>query len=137
MEKGFAPNLGWALAAAVLGFAIAAIFAGLLRLPRNIFLVAYLVFAAPFLYSFVRWSNLDVRELLRHNWIWGLVAAVVVGAFVVRNVLSQPASPRSEGVSLVFEILWLGVVYGTLDALLLSVLPVLATWQAECSRLLA
>ena len=130
MEKGFTPNLVWALAAAVLGFAIAAIFAGLLHLPRSIYLIAYLILVAPFLYAFARWSELDLVGLLRHNWIWGLIAAAAVGAFIVRNVLSQPASPSSQGLGLVFDILWLGVVYGALDALLLSVLPVLATWQA-------
>jgi hypothetical protein len=31
---------------------------------------------------------------------------------------------------LAFDLLWLGGVYGILDALLLSVMPVLATWQA-------
>jgi hypothetical protein len=30
----------------------------------------------------------------------------------------------------VFDLLWLGVVYGTVDALLLNVFPVLATWRA-------
>jgi hypothetical protein len=30
----------------------------------------------------------------------------------------------------VFDLLWLGLVYGLLDALLLSVLPVYAVWQA-------
>jgi len=130
MTRGFALNFGWVLAAAVLGFLVAAVFAGLLRLPRNLYLIAYLVLVAPFFYAFVRWSGLSIGELIRHNWVWGLVAAAVVGAFVVRNVLSQPASTTSQGPSLVFEVLWLGVVYGTLDALFLSVLPVLATWQA-------
>jgi hypothetical protein len=130
MARGFALNLSWVLAAAVLGFAIAAIFAGLLHLPRNAYLVAYFIMAVPFLYAFARWSKLDLGELLRHNWIWGLVAALLAGAFVVRNVLSQPASLASTGLSLAFDILWLGVVYGALDALFLSVLPVLATWQA-------
>jgi hypothetical protein len=32
--------------------------------------------------------------------------------------------------TLIFDLLWLGVAYGLTDALLLSVLPVLATWQA-------
>jgi hypothetical protein len=73
---------------------------------------------------------LSVGSLIRNNWIWGLVGAVLIGAFTVRNVLSQPASPHSQGLSLVFDIAWLGVVYGALDALFLSVLPVLATWQA-------
>ncbi len=130
MAKGLVPNFVWILAAAVLGFAVAAIFAGIFRLPRNLYLVAYLVLVAPFLYAFMRWSNLNLAELLRRNWVWGLVAAVVFGAFVVRNVFSQPASATSQGGTLLFELLWLGVVYGALDALFLSVLPVLATWQA-------
>jgi hypothetical protein len=32
--------------------------------------------------------------------------------------------------TLAFDILWLGVIYGLADALLLSVMPVVATWQA-------
>lgn len=130
MNKVFALNLGWIATAALLGFAIAAIFAGIFRLPRSLYLVIYLALAAPFLYAFVRWSHLSIGEIIRHNWIWGLVAAVLIGAFLVRNILSQPVSPRSQGLSLVFDIAWLGIAYGTLDALFLSVLPVLATWQA-------
>ncbi len=130
MKTVFALNLGWIAAAAVLGFAITAIFVGQFRLPRSLFLVAYLALVIPFLYAFTRWSNLSFIELIRHNWIWGLVGAVLIGAFLVRNILSQPASPRSQGLSLAFDIAWLGIVYGALDALFLSVLPVLATWQA-------
>jgi hypothetical protein len=130
MSKLFALNLGWIIAAAILGFAITAVFAGVLHLPRNIFLIFYLLFTVPFLYAFVSWSKLSVTELIYHNWIWGVAGAVLMGAFVVRNVLSQPASPHSQGVSLAFDIVWLGIVYGALDALFLSVLPVLATWQA-------
>jgi hypothetical protein len=130
MSKMFVLNLGWIVAAALLGFAITAVFAGVFHLPRSIFLVVYLVLVVPFLYGFVRWSKLSVSELIRHNWVWGLVAAVLVGAFLVRNILSQPVSPRSQGLSLAFDIAWLGVVYGALDALFLSVLPVVATWQA-------
>jgi hypothetical protein len=60
----------------------------------------------------------------------GVFGAILAGAFLVSNVLSQPASPRSTGLALVFDLLWLGVIYGTVDALLLSVLPILATWQS-------
>jgi hypothetical protein len=130
MPKTFIFNLGWVFAAALLGFSIAALFAGVFRLSRSIYLVMYLGLASPFLYGFARWSNLSISNLLRHNWIWGLAAAVVVGAFIIRNVFSQPASPHSQGLSLVFDIAWSGIVYGLLDALFLSVLPVLATYQA-------
>ncbi len=130
MSKLFALNLSWIVAAAVLGFAISAAGAGLFRLPRNVFLVVYVALAAPFLYAFVRWSHLSIGELIRHNWIWGVVGAALAGVFVVRNILSQPASPHSQGLALAFDIAWLGIVYGALDALFLSVLPVVATWQA-------
>ncbi len=130
MERGLASNFGWVLAAAVLGFAVSSLFAGILRLPRQTYLIPYLVVVATFVYAFARWSKINVGELLGHNWIWGLVLAVLAGIFVVRNVLSQPASPASHGLSLVWDVAWLGVVYGTLDALFLSVVPVLATWQA-------
>jgi hypothetical protein len=130
MSKMFFLNISWIVAAAVLGFTIAGVFAGMFHLPRSLYLVVYLVLTAPFLYGFMRWSNLSISELFRHNWIWGLVAAILIGAFNVRNIFSQPASPVSQGLPLVFDIAWLGIVYGTLDALFLSVLPVLATWQA-------
>jgi hypothetical protein len=130
MANGFTFNGMWILAAALLGFSISGVFAGIFHLPRRIYLVVYLVLAAPFLYSFVRWSKLSIADLVRHNWIWGLVAAVLIGAFLVRNILSQPKSLQSQGLPLAFDIFWLGIVYGALDALFLSVLPVLATWQA-------
>ncbi len=126
-------HLLWVAAAAVLGFAIAEIFAGLLHLPRSIYLIPYVGLVALFTYAFVRWSHISVLDVLGHNWVWGVVGAVLVGAFTVLNILSQPSSARSEGLTLVFELLWVGVVYGLVDALLLSVLPVLATWQAFSS----
>ena len=122
--------LGWIVLAGLLGFAISFLFAGLLHLPRRIYLVPYIVLAGLFLYSFISWSDIPFRELIRHNWVWGLVGAVLLSVFTVKNVLSQPISPRSKGFSLAFDVLWLGVIYGLTDALLLSVLPVLAAWQA-------
>ncbi len=128
--RPWAMYLLWVGAAAVLGFAIAEIFAGLLHLPRSIYLIPYVGLVALFTYAFVRWSHISVLEVVRHNWIWGLLGAVLLGAFTVYNILSQPASARSEGLTLALELLWVGVVYGLVDALLLSVLPVLASWQA-------
>ena len=130
MNTPWYAHLLWIVAAAVLGFAVSAVFAGLLHLPRSIYLIAYLVLTAPFIAAFMRWSNIHIGDLLRHNWIWGLVLAALAGVFVVRNVLSQPASATSSGLPLIWDVVWLGIVYGALDALFLSVLPVLATWQA-------
>ena len=133
MNKEWYVYLLWPLGAAVLGFGIAAVFAGFFRLPRPVYLIPYVGLVSLFFYAFIRWSGLSIVNLLRHNWYWGVIGAVLVGAFTVRNILSQPASARAEGLSLVFELLWVGVVYGLVDAVLLSVLPALATWQGFSS----
>jgi hypothetical protein len=122
--------LGWIVAAGVAGFLISMVFAGILHLPRKLFLLPYIGLSALFLYAYIRWSGSSLRELLLHNWIWGLVGAVLLALFTTRNVLSQPVSPRPTGLSLILELLWSGVAYGLTDALLLTVLPVFATWQA-------
>jgi hypothetical protein len=122
--------LGWIVAAGLLGFATSFVFASLLHLPRRIFLVPYVLLSGLFLYSFIRWSGIPFRDLIRHNWVWGLVGAALLAVFLVRNILSQPVSQRTKGGMLAFDILWLGVIYGLTDALLLSVFPVAATWQA-------
>ncbi len=130
VDRPWAAYLLWVAAAAVLGFVIAAVFAGLLHLPRSIYLIPYMGLVGALVYGFMRWSHLSVLELLRHHWLIGAVGALPLAVFTVHNILSQPASPHSEGWLLVLELLWVGVVYGLVDALLLSVLPVLATWQA-------
>jgi hypothetical protein len=123
-------HLMWVIGAAILGFALSATFAGLLQFPRNLFLVPYLLLAGMYLAGYVRWSQVDLGELIGHNRLWGLVGALALGAFVVKNILSQPASPHTTGLRLAFDLFWQGIVYGGLDALFLSVLPVLAAWTA-------
>ena len=130
MNKAWYAYLAWIVAAALLGFAISFIFAGVLRLPRSLYLVPYIAFSSLFIYIFVRWYGFSIGELIRRNWVWGAVGAILLAVFTIKNILSQPASPRSDGFSLAFDLLWSGVIYGLMDALLLSVLPVLAAWQA-------
>jgi hypothetical protein len=120
----------WVLAACLLGFGISALFSGWLKLSRRIFLIPYVILTGAFLYGFVAWSEIDVGSLIAENWLAGLIAGVLVGLFLVRNVRSQPASRGSSGGELVLDLAWLGLVYGVIDALFLNIMPVLAIWQA-------
>jgi hypothetical protein len=123
-------HLLWILVAGLIGFGITAIFAGWLQLKRTWLVLVYVLIAGAFLYAYFRWSQIDLTEELRQRWWLGLAGAVIVGFLMVRNVLAQPSSPRSHGAQLVFDLLWSGAVYGILDGLFLSVMPLLATWQA-------
>jgi hypothetical protein len=123
----------WIFGTAAFGFFVSAVFAGMLLWPRAWFLVPYLVGGAALVYAYIRWSHVDVVAGIRQHWAWGLLGAAVAGVFVVNNVLPQPASPAHTGLALAAALLWFGVAYGTMDALLLSILPMLAAWQALSS----
>jgi hypothetical protein len=116
----------WILIASLLGFTIAAVFAGWLKLRRNVYLIFYIPSVAALFFLFVTSNGFNVRELIFHNWYWGLSGAVIASGFVIKNVLSQPSSERQKGFALLSDILWPGFAYGLIDALLLSVLPILA-----------
>jgi hypothetical protein len=129
MEPQFGLFLAWVLAAGLLGLAISAMFSGWLHLSRRAFLVPYVVLSGAFLYGFARWSQLDLVALFVQNWAWGLLAGAAVGAFLVRNVRSQPSSTRSNGADLILDTFWVGLAYGAMDALFLNVMPVVAVWR--------
>jgi hypothetical protein len=121
-------NIIWILIAAILGFGIAAIFAGLLKLQRNVYLIIYIPLILALFIWFVISMNISVADLFLHNWYWGLIGAIIAGAFVVKNVFSQPPSEKSRGMSFLIDIIWPGLIYGLSDALLLSVLPILSVY---------
>jgi hypothetical protein len=123
-------HLVWVLTAAVGSMMVAAVFAGLLQLPRNVYLIPYVVLMGAFLYSYVRWAEVDLRQHVREHRLWGLFAGVLLSIFTVQTVLMQPRSPMPQGGELLLALAWLGVIYGAMDGLLLSVLPVYATRQA-------
>jgi hypothetical protein len=122
MNSGFL----WIIIASIAGFGIAAISTDVLKLRRNIFLLFYIPVVAILFLAFVSLNHIDLNETLRYNWYWGLVGAVLAAAFVLRNVFSQPPSPRSKGGALFLDVFWPGLTYGMMDAILLSVLPVMA-----------
>ncbi|MEE4197466.1 MAG: hypothetical protein V2I54_07460 [Bacteroidales bacterium] len=120
----------WILIASIFGFSVSAIFAGWLSLPRNTYLLFYIPLSGALFVVFIYSAEISMAELLIHHWYWGLAGAAVALVIVVRNVLSQPSSPRNKGIAFLRDLLWPGFLYGLVDSLLLSVLPVLAIREA-------
>ena len=70
--------------------------------------------------------------MIRRHWLAGAILGAVIAAVVVFSAIAtQDASPRDHGLTFVWEIVWLGVVYGAADAMLLNIIPVYALWQAS------
>jgi hypothetical protein len=120
----------WIAGAAVLSFGIAAVFSGRLKLRRNIYLLVYVPVSASLIAGFYLWSGSDPAAQISSNWTWGLLGAAAAGILVVRNVLSQRSHPRRSGLGFAIDLLWPGFIYGFIDGMLLSVIPVMAAYGA-------
>ena len=132
-------QLIWLLAIALGSFIVTWVFADLLRLTRTPYIGVLAVVTGGFLYGYMTWSNTDWGAFFSFQWYWGLVGAVVSGAILIMLVARQAgrskspiltSTPRPEGLHLIGALLWESVVYGAAEAILLSILPVLITWQA-------
>lgn len=122
----------WIVAAAIVGFAVPAILSTWLQWPRNSFLIPHVIVVGAFLAVFAARERVSFSFLTR-AWPFGIVGAIAFGYFVVQNVLSQPASAAPLGAELMWALVWLGLIYGIVDALFLNVFPVLAVRAAGVS----
>jgi hypothetical protein len=120
----------WTVLAGGVGYAASAVFSGLLQWDRALFIVPYALMVVTFFLAYVKWGGIDLRDIARRHRIRGLLGGIVVGLILIRGVTAQPASTRPEGGHSLLALVWLGVVYGAIDALLLNVVPVLIVYQS-------
>lgn len=128
MNNEFWPMLWWVIAASGIGFGISAVFAGGMKLSRHRFLIPYVSIAGIFIYYFTVLNEIDAAAILAHNWIWGILAGVLLSLYLVKTVRAQPANRQSEGAGFAFDLAWAGLVYGMVDALFLNIMPAVAVW---------
>jgi hypothetical protein len=133
-EPAWWQELVWVAAAGLVGFATTAVLAWWLAMPRSWLVLVYAAVTVPLFVVYARWSGIDPRAIAVRHWRLGVAGAVVAGALLAAAVQNQDGSARPGGVHLAWDIFWLGLVYGVIDALLLNVLPVLATWRALSRR---
>ena len=123
------------LAAGATGLLSSGVFSALLRLDRPWFVLAHTVVVLGFTILYCRRARIVVRDQIRRRWLSGVVGGLGFGTILVRGVLEQPASAAPDGGELAGALLWLGLIYGLADAVLLSVLPVLVIYGSRGSEL--
>jgi hypothetical protein len=99
------------------------------RAPHPYILVLALV-TGGLTWGYLAWSDTSLSSFVTNRWGWGLVGAAMAGAILATLSRHQPRGPRPQGWRLAATLAWEAVGYGSAEGLLLSVLPVLATWQA-------
>lgn len=119
----------WILVFAAAGFGISFLFSGVLGFSRDLVVLAYLLVGGAGMTAFLLSNRKKLARHLRRNWASGVLVGAALGALIVFTVTGQPGSPAPTGLNLIWSLVWLGLIYGLLDGLLLNVLPVLALDQ--------
>jgi hypothetical protein len=125
---------GWVAGAGVLGAATSAVVTGVLDWSRDRFVAVHAAGVLALALWYVRWSGIGVGTQLQRRWKAGLAGGLIVGGLLAQRVLALPGARGSEDPALAAHLVWLGLVYGLADAVLLSVLPVLAVYGSESAE---
>jgi len=120
----------WFAGVSALAFLIPLVFSSWLELHHDVYYLVYFASVAAVLAIYVRDSDINITEVVARSWKLSLALGLASGAFVTWGVLGRIAStPHPSGAYFAFEILWRGLVYGIVDALLLSAFPGLIAWE--------
>lgn len=130
-----AAHLVWFASGTALGFTVPWLFTSVLDFQHDLYYAAYFGAVLGFLALYARVTALDVTAMFRENWRWSIALGVPAAAFVVANVLSQDGTPGPSGAYAVFELGWRGLLYGIVDAVLLTVFPAAVAFSLLSGRL--
>lgn len=122
--------LAWFVAICAAAFLVPFTFASVLELQHDLYYGIYFVITAFLLGAYVKFNTVDVVSAFTRRWKLSVAVGAVSAAFVVWSVLAKlDSTPHPSGLYFVFEILWRGLFYGVVDALLLSAFPGIVSWQ--------
>jgi hypothetical protein len=102
--------------------------------PRDGYYAIYVVGVLAFGALWLRGTEQNAASVLRRNWRWGVALGLLTAAATCGLVLLTDATGRPGGLTLAGAILWRGVVYGAVDGVLLSVIPILGVFAAFAGR---
>jgi hypothetical protein len=108
------------------GLAISAVFSSLLRLPRGPFVLVHAVATVALAALFLGRFKSQLARPGRRGPAAAVVVGLLLGAILVQGVVSGPGGASQTATRLVAALGWYGLVYGMADALLLTIIPVLA-----------
>jgi hypothetical protein len=121
--------LGWLAAIAAASFLVTWVLTSRLGVRRTPYILVLALLTGGLTVGYLAWSDTSLTGFATNRWGWGLIGAAVAGALLARLSRHQPSGPRPQGWRLAASLAWEGVMYGITEGLLLSVLPVLVTWQ--------
>lgn len=92
-SESWRTQLRWFGTAAVVGFAVPSLGSSVLDLHHDAYLAIYFASVLALFAAYASSTGLDIRTTLTRHWKLGSLLGVVFGVVLVRNVLSEDATP--------------------------------------------
>ena len=122
-SAGGGSPLLWLGAAAILFFLVPLMGTSWLELQPDLYYLGYFTVAVSFFAAFLATHASALRSLWTANLWQSLLVGALAGAVLAVGVFNQAATPHPDGWRYGFQIIWRGLVYGSVDALTLYVFP--------------
>jgi hypothetical protein len=124
---GWESSLSWLIGVGMAAFLVTWVLTDRLDVHRAVYVGALAVLTAGLSAGYVVWASAG-GDVWGNRWLWGILAGVLAG--VLLDVMVSRMIPRRIGGHVgSAQFAWETAVYGVAEGLLLSVLPVLITWQ--------
>ena len=94
-----------------------------LELRPDLYYLLYFTAGLAFFGTFVLLHADGLRPLWRARLGWSLGVGALMGLLLLIPIFREPSTPHPGGLRFAFEIVWRGVIYGLVDALVLYVFP--------------
>ncbi len=126
----------WFVFGSVVAFAVPYLGVSVFDLQHDVYYLVYFAATLALLATYARVEQIDIAEVFRRRWLWSIGIGVVLAVFLVFNVFhGSDATPRPHGGYFFFELLWRGVGYGVIDALLLTAFPGVVAYRILHGRI--
>lgn len=127
-NPGWGGGLAWLAAILVAGFAVAYLFTDRGGMRRYPYVGLLALVTGGLAAGYLAWSGAGA-SFWADRWMWGLAGAVLSGGLLALLLSRmQGRAPEHAAVG-ARDDAWLALVYGSAEGMLLSVLPVVVTWQ--------
>jgi len=113
----------WLGAGALLFFLVPWLGTDRLGLQPDLYYLIYFTVAVVFFAAFVSTHATALKPLWTEHLWQSLLIGTLVGVALAVGIFTQAATPHEDGWRYGFEIVWRGVIYGSIDALTLFVFP--------------
>lgn len=123
-------HLLWIPAAGIVSGSTSFVFGDLLPMPVDLYYLIYFVVVLGFFAVYVRTTRLDLAGWMRRRIAWALPLGILGGVALTFGVLARPATPHLSGAELAWAIAYRGVLYGSVDGVLLFAFPWIVVWRA-------